>query len=316
MSDTITTSDPMLDSDKIQTDVDKKIEYQNAVNTFYSLKNEYDEQIKDLRKKISKKKGLSVKEKRDEFKKIKPQCVNCKRKVGSIFEVKYNKTDESRIAKAICGDRLNRCPLDIEINLGKITPLSEELQNTQDEMNTLKKQIVVIKNDLLFGYISTDKAVEEFDKIKSELSSTTEMYEILLVSYVAIYDNPEKASQIKRMKIEIYNNINMIKQYIRDFEQTKNLQFVHDAVTLLITQLTPKTDDLRKLKYPITTVNKNDKPKCNLIQKGIDYAVTETDSAINEQGITTFKIGIDTDKKREKQPSTNSTTSTSEYRDE
>ena len=43
---------------------------QEAVNTFYTLKGQYEEQIEDLRQKIAKKPNLSNKEKRDEFKKL------------------------------------------------------------------------------------------------------------------------------------------------------------------------------------------------------------------------------------------------------
>ena len=285
--------------ENINSEIDKKMEFQNAVTTFYMLKSEYDEQIQEIKRKIAKKKGLSKKEKRDEFKKIKPICVNCRRKVGSIFEIKYNVETDSRIAKALCGDKLNRCPLNIEINLGKIKSLAEEVKEVQDEMNDLKKQIVIIKNDLLFGYITTDKAVEDFESLKNELSSSTELYEILLVSYISVYDSPEKAEEIKKLELDIYNDIKSIKQYIHDFNREKNLEFVQDAVTLLVSQLTPKVKELRNLKYPIMNVDTSDK-QCKLIQKPLDYSRTENDAAFTEHGIVDFDVGVDTQIKRKK----------------
>lgn len=300
--------------ENLNSEIDKKLEFQNAVNTFYMLKNEYDEQIQEIKRKIANKRGLSKKEKRDEFKKIKPFCVNCKRRVGSIFEVKYDVETDSRIAKALCGDKLDRCPLNIEINLGKIKSLAEEVKEVQDEMNDLKKQIVIIKNDLLFGYTTTDKAVEEFESLKNELSSSTELYEILLISYISIYDSPEKAEEIKKLELAIYNDIKSIKQYIHDFNHEKNIQFVQDAVTLLISQLTPKVEDLRKLKYPIMKVDTIDK-QCKLIQKSIDYSTTESDSAITEHGIVEFQVGVNTQTKKKKQTekSEDKDTSSSEF---
>ena len=286
--------------ENLNSEIDKKLEFQNAVNTFYMLKGEYDEQIQEIKRKIAKKRALSKKEKRTEFKKVKPFCVNCKRKVGSIFEVKYDVETDSRIAKALCGDKLNRCPLNIEINLGKIKSLAEEVKEVQDEINDLKKQIVIIKNDLLFGYTTTDKAVEEFESLKNELSSSTELYEILLISYISVYDSPEKAAEIKKLELDIYNDIKGIKKYIHDFNHEQNIQFVQDAVTLLISQLTPKVEDLRKLKYPVMRVDTVDK-QCKLIQKSIDYSTTEADSAITEHGIVEFQVGVNTQSKKKKQ---------------
>ncbi len=283
----------------LKTEVETNMEFQNAVHNFYKLKSEYDEQLRELRRKIAKKKGLSIKEKRDEYKKLKPSCVNCKRKVGSIFEVKYDTSTDGRIAKALCGDRIDPCPLDIEINLGKIRTIASDLQATQEEMNGLKKQIVIIKNDLLFGYTTTDKAVDEFEKIKTDLSSTTEMYEILLVSYVSIYDSPEKKAETQKLELEIYHNINQIKDYIRDFNRQQDVQYVQDAATLLISQLTPKVEDLRRLKYPIMTVSKSDN-QCSLVQKSLDYTVTENDSAVNEHGVVTFNVGVSVEEKKDK----------------
>ena len=300
MSEIINEKNSQDTVNNLNSEIDKKLEFQNAVTTFYMLKNEYDEQIQEIKRKIAKKKGLSKKEKRDEFKKIKPVCVNCKRKVGSIFEVKYDVETDSRIAKALCGDKLDRCSLNIEINLGKIKSLAEEVKEVQDEINDLKKQIIIIKNDLLFGYTTTDKAVEEFESLKNELSSSTELYEILLVSYISVYDSPEKAEEIKKLELDIYNDIKTIKQYIHDFNHEKNIQFVQDAVTLLISQLTPKIKDLRKLKYPIMNVDTNDK-QCKLLQKSLDYTTTENDSAIIEHGIVEFQVGVDTQLKKKKQ---------------
>lgn len=276
----------------IESNIEKNEEFQNAVNTFYTLKGEYDDQVKEIRKKIAKMTNLSNKEKRDEFKKIKPRCVNCKRKVGTIFEVKYDKTTDGRIAKAICGDRVNPCQLDIELNLGNVSTIEIDLKTEEDEIKELKKKIVILKNDLLFGYITTDKAVDQFEELKKELSSATEMYEIILVSNIKLYgDGPYENKEIKKLELDIFNDIKQIKTYISDFNREKEVQFAQDAVTLMVSQLTPKLLSLRKIKYPIMTVNKTEN-QCILVQKRFDYTLTETNNAVSEQSIVNFKIGV------------------------
>ena len=286
------TFEKLIANQQLHETIEKNEKFQEAVNLFYTLKGQYEEQIQDLRRTIAKKPNLSNKEKRDEFKKLKLQCVNCKRKVGTIFEVKYDKSGDGRRAKALCGDRVDPCPLDIEINLGKISTVGIDLQETQDEMNELKRKIVIIKNDLLFGYVTTEKAVEEFEKVKMDLSQTTEMYEILLISYLSIYDSPEKKEDIKKLELDIYNDIKLIKTYISDFNREKNVQFVHDAVTLMVSQITPKIIELRHLKYPVMYVEPLDKKQCKLIQKSLEYSLTETDNAIKPQEVIALKLGV------------------------
>ena len=87
------------------------------------------------------------------------------------------------------------------------------------------------------------------------------MYEILLISYLAVYDSPEKKEDIKKLELDIYNDIKLIKTYISDFNREKNIQFVNDAVTLMVSQITPKIVDLRHLKYPIMYVEPTDNCK-------------------------------------------------------
>ena len=65
-----------------------EILFQDAIKKYYKLKNDYDESIQEQKKKILSMTGLSLKEKRIEFRKLKNKCVNCKRPVGSIFNTK------------------------------------------------------------------------------------------------------------------------------------------------------------------------------------------------------------------------------------
>lgn len=276
----------------IESKIIKNEEFQEALNTFYTLKGQYEEEIQELRNKISKKPNLSNKEKRDEFKKLKPRCVNCNRKVGTIFEVKYDKSTDGRRAKAICGDRVNPCPLDIELDLGNVSNIIDDLQKEEQLIKELKKKIIILKNDLLFGYTTTEKAVEEFEELKKDLSSATEMYEIILVSSITYYgDGPIQNEEMKKLELDIFNDVKQIKTYMSDFNRKNDIQYAQDAVTFMISQLTPKIISLRKIKYPIMTVDKTEK-QCKLVQKRFDYSLTETNNAISEQGIINFKIGI------------------------
>jgi hypothetical protein len=87
--------------------------------------------------------------------KIKPKCVNCKRPVGSIFSTKVD--DDGRHLIAICGDRTAPCLFNININLGLVENIRDNLNSDEDSLSQNKREIIIDKNDMLFGYITEEE---------------------------------------------------------------------------------------------------------------------------------------------------------------
>ena len=143
--------------------------------------------IKLLKKKIINNQTLSKREKRSEFLKLRPKCVNCKRpsKLGTIFTISYypdNDTEHGyRKFKASCGDLSYPCNLNIEINIGKYESIEQLMNDMRNDINNSKNEIIIDKNNLLFGLVTTETAIENFnknfrmlqdaDKIQSQLSN-------------------------------------------------------------------------------------------------------------------------------------------------
>ena len=119
----------------------------DATNKFYQIKSKYEEDYEEEKKEImygTKTNKLSWKDKRFEFKKLVPKCVNCQRRVGSIFETKVN-TDFERVLKAMCGDRKNPCPFNIEINLGITYDLRDLMNENEEETKNSRIKLYWIK---------------------------------------------------------------------------------------------------------------------------------------------------------------------------
>ena len=74
----------------------------DAFNEYYKLKNKYENDYNKDKQKLIKNKTMSWKEKRNEFKQLKPKCINCKRPVGTIFSIKKsdNPNDDFRELKS------------------------------------------------------------------------------------------------------------------------------------------------------------------------------------------------------------------------
>jgi hypothetical protein len=243
-----------------------------------------------LKKRIMENKTLSWKEKHKEFRKIKPKCINCNRPVGTIFDIRFQKDIDSRIAKAMCGDRTNPCALNIELNLGKITNIEDQLHDSETEIREIRREIIKDKNDLLFGYVSAPDAIAKFDKIKEKMVDANTSYEIFLNIYVSIVDNKPVKEKINKLLLETYADIQSTHELVNKYEREQNVDFINDLVTMYITQLTPKLVELRHLLYPYTAVEKYDNT-CVLIQRKMEIEKMEDDMATNPRGIIHFDVG-------------------------
>jgi hypothetical protein len=278
-------------------DEEKRREYIEALNTYYKLKTAYENAYNKDKNKIIKIKDLSWKEKRIEFSKLKPKCINCKRAVGSLFYTTQDKGERTLVAK--CGDKSNPCPLNIVINLGYIVNLDKELAKDEQTITDEKREIIADKNDLLFGYITSKEAVEKFESIKESYATTSTNYEFFLSVYNDIVDNKEKKEELKKEELELQVMIGNIKRTMKDFESTQNVQFVNDVVELYVKEMTPLLKEIVKKKYAVSSVEYDEGDGVyKLIQKPISLESLESDLAINEQGVVSLQMGVDKQTKR------------------
>ena len=292
-------SNIILDEEE-QKKQDKKKNFLEALDTYYKLKLKYDEGIEKERNRIMKLPELSWKEKRFQYKKYRPKCVNCSRPVGSLFSVKVDK-DQDKYATVLCGDRENPCPLNIKISLGQVFNLEEDLQKDQHEISEHKKEIIVDKNDLLFGYIDSKTAVGKFDEIKEKMTNLINNSEYYMQFYTNIIDNPEKKAKLGQIQGQIYTNIENSRRLIAEFEKTNNLQLVNDVVENYKNTMIPSLKELMDYKYAYSNVEYFD-DKFHLIQKKYTIEEVELDIGTVEQSVIMMRTGLKQEKKREKNP--------------
>lgn len=226
--------------------------WQDGINDFYKLKRDYESAIDKEVKKLDK--GLSIHEKRREFKKLKPKCIDCNRPVGTLFTIKYDKEQDGRILSAVCGDRVDPCNLNINIFTGYTETYPEIIKSLENDIKTIKNQIIVDKNKLLFGFINTEQALENFDSYTVLIGEKTERLTSVLELYLNELDNREVNETIKTLQGEIYMTIGYIKDAIVSYDKTNNTQFIQDSVNIYVNQLTPKLNQLMNLKYNYNNV--------------------------------------------------------------
>ena len=125
-----------------------------ALNEYYKLKLKYETTIAANKKKIINNPTLSKREKRSEFLKLKPKCINCLRPGGTLFKTNFyaedGNDDSYREHSATCGIIADPCNLKIKIQIGKVEFLLELLNEMEKEIKTLKNKVIDDKNKLLF----------------------------------------------------------------------------------------------------------------------------------------------------------------------
>lgn len=278
-----------------------------AVYTYYKLKNSYEIENDIIKKEIIKS-DKSWKEKRKEYKKYKPKCINCKKTGGTIFLEEYEKKDgiDSRVLMAHCGNKENPCPLDIKIYLGRISSYKDVIIENKEVIKECKNNIIKHKNDTIFGYIEKEKAIEEFTSLKEELEMNIDYNEYILT----ITDETEREKIIESLQKDIIKDIQAIKNLMCEYDTSKNVKYIEDVITLYKNELYVKIEQMNKLKYPIryvekNKINKNDKDDkndvmyiYNLIQKKKDLYDIGGKRSIEKMVVNV--LNIDSTKKKKK----------------
>jgi len=271
-----------------------KLAYREALNAFYRYKNAYENAYNKLKNKIINNTELSLKEKRIEFQKLKPKCINCKRPVGSIFTIKHNNETLIRDLHAMCGDRQDPCRFSIQIAVPYTTTYAETLKIDRDDINEYKNEIIKYKNDMIFGYLPAERAVVVFEEIRGDLTTAVKRYESSLEMYLEKTDSREKRDRLRQLIADLYININDLKTLMTEFDRTGNVQFAQQSVAVYINDIVPKVERIRGEKYAYSAVEyDSDDDTYHLVQKKITIE-QQQDNLLSdrEEVVKHFTVGV------------------------
>lgn len=259
------------------------ISFNDALNNYYEFKTLYESSYNKEKRDIISNKNLSWKEKRNNFQKLKQKCINCKRPVGTIFSRKFTNDNYGgfKTLSAVCGDRVTPCVLNINIKLDIVNSLENNIKELEINIKEDKNIIIQKKNELLFGYTTTEKAISTFEDLKSILNETYELKNFFIELLINKTDNEEKKKELNTLLSEYYVIIKNIKQNIKEANTENNLQLIEDTirnnyVELLMNKPSQngipiqigKLEKIRNLKYMYNQVEYNtDTNEYHLIQK-------------------------------------------------
>jgi hypothetical protein len=253
-----------------------KMDFIESLKDYFKLKTKYETQVHEMRKKVFKNatnKAIG----RKLLKQVKPKCVNCRRPVGSIFELK----DEKYVA--MCGDpnRATKCNLNIELYRGGFTDEEYLLYLFREQVDDLKETIVKQKLDVLFSYKSDTTIAQQFKKELERYNTDSAIYKDLLTNHDELYYNSERKEKIIEKMEKVESIKTKIQTMIGEYEKSGNTNILKDAMMVQIHNLQPEIENLRKLKQDIMEMDNsipvggNEMILCSLTQKPIALSKTE-----------------------------------------
>ena len=204
--------------------------YLEEVREFYILKKRYEKYKESIKNKIINSDN-SIQVKKQLLAKTKFKCINCKNEGGTIFHI-----DESNL-KVFCGNKSNPCNINLNIKRKKFTNLKENLINIENEINLKKKDIIISKLNYIFKYIEEDKAIENFEKIKSELTELQKNYNILFEKYLYLFDKDNANSAIQDLLLQQHNYVNEFKEILDLYYTTRENKYLKNALNYYITNI-------------------------------------------------------------------------------
>ena len=268
-----------------------------AINDFYKLKDKYETGYNTKYVlPIVKRSNIPNKAKRVLFSKLpKPECINCKRNVGTIFTIKNDTKEDVRNFIAKCGDLTEPCPLEIQINYSVRDQLYNSIIDGSKSIEAIKLEIIKEKNKALFF---NKDVVSAFEKLTSDLKLKTEMVGFGIETNILRNYNPEKYALIKKNIDEFGKGfIVPFKQLISDYMDTENALVLTEAVTFYVKEMVPKLKEIQEMKYSVNFVEYNpDDNTYKLIQypnslEDGEYFIKEDDKIVK------FITGVRKEKK-------------------
>jgi len=227
-----------------------------AISQFYRLKSKYESGYNEKYVQPILKSKQSNKQKRVAFSRLpKPECINCKRNVGTIFTIKMDFEEDVRKFVAKCGNINDPCPLDIQINYSLRDQLYNSIITGSKNIEDIKLNIIKEKNNALFF---NKDVVSSFEKITDKLKTMTESTGFAIETNILRNDNPEKHILIKKSIDEFGKGYLLpFKQMIANYMDTSDDLIINQAVKFYIDEMIPKLQNIQTMKYAVNYVEYN-----------------------------------------------------------
>ena len=246
---------------------EERVKINDAIHGYYSFKEKYNSALEKRRQRLINDpvinwKSLSAQQKARRLAIIKPACIVCKQEGGSIF------TETDGKLKAICGNISQPCGFHIEVSRGKYISLETLMNESLEEVRATKDEIIRMKLDLLFQFISEDELLEQFDAVQHKLQEQLKMYTEFRTHYLSVTDNDDAQKDMLTQTRVISERVAQIKEFMTEFKESewKNRSIIDDILVLYQQDIEPAFMKMRETKYVYSQVETTENAEGALVQ--------------------------------------------------
>ncbi len=250
-----------------ETLIKTRTDFYDAVTMYYGLKTQYQQIKNEMKKKLMEKNkknksNKSVETLRNEYRKKQPKCINCERKVGTIFETElrttYSDDDYRRTLVAKCGDKNAPCNLDIQISLPLVNTYDESILSSVELIDSLKTRIIKIKNDVMFGYEKEENAMKRFTIIGSILADETKFLEKTEMAREESSGERAKKKRLDDSERMLEKNLEDLGNIVDEFEETQNEHLAKECATLYVDEILKNAKTVLECKFDYSEIEYNE----------------------------------------------------------
>ena len=190
---------------------DRKIKYLDALNVYFKIKRDYEQDMLKRRRAIFKKASTPKRGKKN-AENVKGKCLKCKRMVGMVF-----RTDTNGYV-AHCGDNQNSCGFHIKLLRGNFSSNDHFLYLFREQLEREKIDIIRHKLDSLFNYVSEESAVKGFKKILESYNDSSTLYGDFTKRNDDLYHNAHKKESIAKKRKQIFKILAQIHGMVQEYK--------------------------------------------------------------------------------------------------
>ena len=239
----------------------QSINYNTALSNFFRLKQKYDDNYYNTKKKYLKNKKLTPELKRKKIKAIKRKCVLCKKPGGMTF------TNTEGHYKATC-NAASPCNFNINLKRGHYLLMPEMLEKINMQKNHKMGDIIQLKLSLLFGLKEKDIVTNEFQSEKDEYKNLVDSMQTIqtilnqLNETTIDDDGEEKKISTKDCLLQLNERLDqalkdfkeIIIEYNNPIRDEKNIIVLQRAIELYLETIVPIQDKIRRASYAYNEV--------------------------------------------------------------
>lgn len=144
-----------------------------------------------------------------------------------------------------------------------------------------KKDIIISKLNYIFKYIEEDNAVENFEKIKLELTDLQKNYNKLFEKYVHIFDNDKVKTDLDELLLLHHNYINEFKDIINLYYNTRENKYLKNALNYYITNIISIDEKILNHQYKYNAIEKDLDNNMNYLMQN-KYLQSDMELIVNE----------------------------------